>query len=102
MRERHKKTEEIITKVDILYLIRMQEERFPSRAEYEKVKHAFFLTLPMLAGVKQNFKILHIMPRICEMDTAIDETKYAYYFQQAENGLYVRQALLALLLLGKI
>ena len=97
----HNSIEEVVGKVDILYLTRMQEERFSDRAEYEKLKHTFYLTPKMLQSVKPNFKILHVMPRVCEMDTSIDSSKYAYYFQQARNGMYVRQALLALVL-GKI
>ncbi|MEK7623612.1 MAG: aspartate carbamoyltransferase, partial [Patescibacteria group bacterium] len=97
----HDTFEQLIPNLDIIYLIRMQEERFLDRLEYERLKHTFFLKLSMLEKAKPSMRILHIMPRVCEMDTAIDATPHAYYFQEAQNGLYVRQALLALVL-GKI
>lgn len=97
----HKKIEDVIQKVDILYMTRIQKERFPDLIEYEKVKNVYILGTKHLTGVKKNLKIMHPLPRINEIETGVDETPYAYYFKQAENGLYVRQALLALVL-GKI
>lgn len=91
----------IMSKIDILYLTRMQEERFPDRLEYERIKHAFFLTPSMLHSAKPSMRILHIMPRVCEMDTVIDNLPHAYYFEQAGNGYYLRQAVLGLVL-GKL
>ena len=69
--------------------------------DYERVKNVFRLTLAHLNGVKKNLRILHPLPRVNELDSKIDTTTHAYYFQQAENGLYVRQALLGTVL-GKI
>lgn len=97
----HEKMEEVIKKVDIFYLTRIQKERFADPMDYERVKNVFRLTLAHLTGVKKNLKILHPLPRVNELDDKIDATPYAYYFQQAENGLYVRQALLGAVL-GKI
>lgn len=97
----HEKIEEVIEKVDILYMTRIQGERFPDQMEYERVKNVFVLKQSMLANAKSNLRVLHPLPRVNEIETAVDKTKHAYYFEQAQNGLYVRQALLALVL-GKI
>lgn len=94
----HKEIEEVIDKVDIVYMTRIQKERFPDISDYERVKSVYVLTRDMLANVKPNFKILHPLPRINEISTDVDDTPYAVYFQQARNGIFVRQALLALVL----
>jgi aspartate carbamoyltransferase catalytic subunit len=93
----HQSLEEVIPKVDILYLTRIQQERF-SGAEYQLVKNHYILTTDLLKNAKPNLKILHPLPRLHEMDIQVDQTPFAHYFQQAANGVYVRQALLALLL----
>jgi len=98
---KHKKIEDVINKVDILYMTRIQAERFSDPMDYERVKNAFILTEDMLEKVKPNMKVMHPLPRVNEIDTKVDKTKHAYYFEQAENGLYVRQALLGLVL-GKL
>lgn len=97
----HDKIENVINKVDILYMTRIQKERFPDPLEYERVKNVYVLKPEMLEKVKPNMRVMHPLPRVDEIDPAVDTTKHAYYFQQAENGLYVRQALLGLLL-GKL
>lgn len=94
----HTDVEKVIKNIDILYATRIQGERFPDPAEYEKVKNAYVLKKSMLKGVKDNLKIMHPLPRVNEISTDVDDTKYAYYFQQAGNGIPVRQALLALVL----
>lgn len=94
----HKTLKEIIHKLDILYMTRIQEERFNHHIDYELVKNTFILKPDILDNVKENFKILHPLPRVNEIDQKVDQTPYAYYFQQAENGLYTRQALLGLVL----
>ncbi len=94
----HSELEPILPKVDILYMTRIQAERFGDPAEYEKVKNAYVLTAAMLKGVKSNLKILHPLPRVNEVAPDVDATPYAYYFQEAENGLYVREALFGLVL----
>lgn len=93
----HHSIEEVIAKVDILYLTRIQQERF-SEAEYPLVKDHYILTPAILKNAKANLKILHPLPRVNEIDIRVDKTPYAQYFTQAANGLYIRQALLALLL----
>jgi aspartate carbamoyltransferase catalytic subunit len=84
--------------VDILYMTRIQRERFSDPMDYEKVKNAYILTKPMLANTKPNLRILHPMPRVNEIEEQIDTDPRAYYFQQALNGVFVRQALLVTLL----
>lgn len=90
--------EEHLDDCDILYMTRVQQERFTDPMEYEKVKDVYSLTASMLDGVKPNMKILHPLPRVSEIAQDVDETPYAYYFKQAENGLYVRMAIIACLL----
>ena len=79
-------------------MTRVQQERFNDPMEYEKVKDVYRLTASMLGGVKPNMKILHPLPRVGEIDEDVDDTPYAYYFKQAENGLYVRMAIISYLL----
>ncbi len=87
-----------IKQSDIIYMTRVQKERFSDLLEYEKTKDLYQLKLDMLTNVKKNLKILHPLPRVYEIDTDIDKTPYAYYFQQAKNGVYVRQAIIVKLL----
>ncbi len=89
---------EAIPKADILYMTRIQRERFSDPVDYEKVKNAYILTRQMLGNTKPNMRILHPMPRVNEIEEQIDADPRAYYFQQALNGVFVRQALLAYLL----
>ncbi len=90
--------EEVIPKVDVIYMTRIQKERFSDPMEYEKVKNAYILKDSMLAGSKDNLKILHPLPRVNEINEDVDDNKKAYYFEQALNGVYVRQALLTSIL----
>ena len=90
--------ESVIGEVDILYMTRVQQERFTDPMEYERVKDVYTLNASMLGKVKENMKILHPLPRVTEIDQDVDETPYAYYFKQAENGLYVRMAIISYLL----
>ena len=83
---------------DIIYMTRIQKERFSDPIEYEKVKNAYILTGEMLEGCKENMRILHPLPRVNEITEDVDASPHAYYFQQAQNGVYVRQALLAAIL----
>ncbi len=83
---------------DILYMTRVQQERFTDLMEYERVKDVYTLNAGMLGNVKDNMKILHPLPRVTEIDQDVDDTPYAYYFKQAENGLYVRMAIISYLL----
>lgn len=97
----HTEPERIMPKLDIFYATRIQKERFGDPMEYEKVKDAYIITNKLLTKVKKNFKILHPLPRVNEINYEVDNTPYAYYFEQANNGLFVREALLALVL-GKV
>ncbi|MEA3288493.1 MAG: aspartate carbamoyltransferase [Candidatus Marinimicrobia bacterium] len=92
------KINKIVDNIDILYVTRIQRERFPDREEYEKVKNAYIITADLLKNAKDNLKVMHPLPRVNEITTDVDSTKYAYYFDQAENGVYMRQAILATLL----
>ena len=83
---------------DILYMTRVQQERFTDLMEYERVKDVYTLNAGMLSDVRKNMKILHPLPRVTEISQDVDDTPYAYYFKQAENGLYVRMAIISYLL----
>ena len=88
-------------KVDILYVTRIQKERFADPIEYEKYKGVYKLDTSLLENIKKDLKIMHPLPRVDEIDKSLDETDHAIYFEQAANGIHVRKALLALVL-GKI
>ena len=90
--------EEVIPQSDIIYMTRVQRERFPDPLEYEKVKNAYILRNEMLENSKPNCRILHPLPRVNEIHTDVDANPKAYYFPQAQNGLFVRQALIAAIL----
>ena len=87
-------TEETIADADILYMTRVQRERFTDLMEYERVKDVYILKADMLKGTRDNLRILHPLPRVNEIATDVDESPKAYYFPQAKNGLYVREALI--------
>ena len=87
-----------LNECDILYMTRVQQERFTDPMEYERVKDVYTLNASMLGNVRDNMKILHPLPRVTEIDQDVDDTPYAYYFKQAENGLYVRMAIISYLL----
>ncbi len=86
--------EDVISKADILYMTRVQKERFTDLMEYERVKDTYILQRRMLCKAKENMKILHPLPRVNEISQDIDDDPHAYYFQQAKNGLYMREAIL--------
>lgn len=90
--------EDIMDKVDILYMTRIQRERFADPMEYERVKNSYILKNEMLENSKPNMRVLHPLPRVNEIEEAVDQNPKAYYFQQALNGVYVREALLASIL----
>lgn len=89
--------EEVVPELDILYMTRVQKERLDT-SEYANMKAQFVLRATDLTGACNNLKVLHPLPRIDEITTEVDKTPYAYYFQQAGNGIFARQALLALVL----
>jgi len=80
---------------DIIYMTRVQRERFTDPVEYERVKNVYSLNLSMIEGCKSNMKILHPLPRVNEIAQDVDSSKHAYYFEQAENGVYTRMAIIA-------
>ena len=86
--------DECLPKVDVLYMTRVQKERFADALEYEKVKDSFLLKMEHVKKLKSDATILHPLPRVNEIDPEIDKDKRAAYFRQAQNGLYVRMALL--------
>ena len=85
---------DVINNSDILYMTRVQRERFTDLMEYERVKDLYNLHNAMLADSKPNLKILHPLPRVNEISQDVDDNPKAYYFQQAQNGLYARQAMI--------
>jgi len=93
--------EKIIPKIDVLYVTRIQKERFPDLAEYAKVKGAYRIDLNTLKNAKKDMIILHPLPRVDEIASEVDSTPQARYFHQVWNGIVVRMALLALVLGGE-
>lgn len=85
---------EIINNTDILYMTRVQRERFTDLDEYERVKNIYTLRNAMLADSCPNLRILHPLPRVGEINPDVDDNPKAYYFNQAQNGLYARQAII--------
>ena len=85
--------EKIIADADILYMTRVQKERFSDLMEYERVKNIYILHNDMLASAKPNMKIMHPLPRVNEIAYDVDTNPHAYYIQQAGNGLFARQAI---------
>ncbi len=87
-------SEDVINDSDILYMTRVQRERFTDLLEYERVKNLYNLHNAMLANSKPNLKVLHPLPRVNEISYDVDDNPKAYYIQQAKNGLYARQAII--------
>lgn len=87
-------TEDTIAEADILYMTRVQRERFTDLMEYERVKNIYILKNKMLENTRDNLRILHPLPRVNEIAYDVDDNEKAYYFQQAHNGVYARQAII--------
>ena len=85
--------EKIIADADIIYMTRVQKERFSDLMEYERVKNVYILKRSMLESARENMKILHPLPRVNEISYDVDDDPHAYYIQQAQNGLYAREAI---------
>ncbi|MFO7710815.1 MAG: aspartate carbamoyltransferase [Candidatus Woesearchaeota archaeon] len=98
--EKHE-IEEVLPSADVFYMTRIQKERFSDPVEYENVKDAYILRKDMITGTKPNLKIMHPLPRVNEIEQPVDELEEAYYFEQAEKGVYIRQALISLILGAK-
>ena len=90
--------EDAIGELDILYMTRIQAERFESREEYERLKDSYILTKDKLIPAKQTLSIMHPLPRVNEIATEVDDDPRAHYFEQAANGRYIRMALILMLL----
>jgi aspartate carbamoyltransferase catalytic subunit len=90
--------EEVIPELDVLYVTRIQKERFPDPAEYAKVKGVYKIDLSLLKNAKEDMIVMHPLPRVDEIAPEVDETPHARYFQQVWNGIVTRMALLALIL----
>ena len=91
--EHNEFNEDIIADADILYMTRVQKERFSDLMEYERVKNVYILKRQMLVKAKPNMKIMHPLPRVNEIAYDVDESQHAYYIQQAGNGLFAREAI---------
>ena len=103
IRDRIKVTEhtdlmEILPDADVLYVTRIQKERFPDLGEYEKVRGSYVIDLNVLKKAKDDLIVLHPLPRVDEISVEVDSTSFAKYFEQTKNGVVVRMALLALVL----
>ena len=85
--------DKVIADADILYMTRVQKERFSDLMEYERVKNVYILKRAMLKNAKENMKIMHPLPRVNEIAYDVDDDPHAYYIQQAQNGLYAREAI---------
>lgn len=94
----HKDFTEIIAEADILYMTRVQKERFSDPIEYERVKNVYILKNDMLENTKDNLKVLHPFPRVNEITEDVDNNMKAYYFTQARNGVFTRQAIITSIL----
>ena len=88
-------TDDVISQADILYMTRVQKERFSDLMEYERVKDVYILRNAMLHNVRPNMRIMHPLPRVNEIAYDVDNNPHAYYIQQARNGLYAREAIYA-------
>jgi len=89
---------EIVQDADIIYMTRVQQERFTDPIEYERVKNAYILRNTMLETARPNMKVLHPLPRVNEIHLDVDDSEHAYYFTQALNGVYTRQAIISSIL----
>ncbi|MCF6359122.1 MAG: aspartate carbamoyltransferase, partial [Draconibacterium sp.] len=90
----HEEFTDIISEADIIYMTRVQKERFSDPIEYEKVKNVYILRNSMLDNTKPNVKILHPLPRVNEIHPDVDSNSKAYYFEQALNGVFAREAII--------
>jgi aspartate carbamoyltransferase len=94
----HEQLDDVLAETDVLYVTRIQKERFADPADYEKVKGVFVITPETLAHAKEHMIVMHPLPRVNEITVEVDDDPRAAYFRQMEYGMYVRMALLALVL----
>ena len=97
----HENLNDVLRELDVLYVTRIQKERFPDIEDYKKVGEAYKIDKEVLKNAKTKLKILHPLPRVNEISTDVDNTKHAAYFRQASNGVPVRMALLEKLIGGR-
>ena len=95
--EEHAELGGVLSELDVLYVTRIQKERFADPAEYERLKDRYVVDRKALQGAKETLKVMHPLPRVNELSYDVDSTKHALYFEQARNGVPVREALLVLL-----
>lgn len=91
----HKEFNDIVSAADIIYMTRVQKERFSDPIEYEQVKNVYILRNAMLEKTKPTVKVLHPLPRVNEIHTDVDSNEKAYYFDQARNGVFTREAIIS-------
>ena len=96
------KLDEVASKVDVLYVLRIQKERFPTKEDYMKLQGCYVVNNDILKLMKEKSIIMHCLPRVDEVSSDVDSDRRAIYFDQAENGLYVRMALLNMILGGMV
>lgn len=96
--EEHEKLDKIINELDVLYVTRIQRERFPDSEDYKKMAGDYQINLEILMSAKPSLKILHPLPRVDEINPDVDHTKHASYFKQAFNGVPIRMAILEMLI----
>jgi carbamoyl-phosphate synthase/aspartate carbamoyltransferase/dihydroorotase/carbamoyl-phosphate synthase/aspartate carbamoyltransferase len=89
---------DVIENADVLYVTRVQKERFADLAQYEEVKNYYEITPELMARAKEKMIIMHPLPRVGEIHDAVDSDPRAAYFRQVKNGMYIRMALLAAVL----
>jgi aspartate carbamoyltransferase catalytic subunit len=94
----HTRLDSVLKNLDVLYVTRIQRERFPDREDYENVAGAYKIDLNTLRNAKSSLKILHPLPRVDEINPEVDDTKHAVYFKQAFNGVPIRMAILEALI----
>jgi carbamoyl-phosphate synthase/aspartate carbamoyltransferase/dihydroorotase len=94
----HTSLTEVLPETDVLYVTRVQKERFENEADYESVKGAYVITPEIMQQAKENMIVMHPLPRVGEISMEFDDDPRAAYFRQMEYGLYVRMALLAMVL----
>jgi aspartate carbamoyltransferase len=94
----HESLDSVMHETDVLYMTRVQKERFENEAEYERLKHRYVVTPKTLTRAKESMIVMHPLPRVGEISADVDSDPRAVYFRQMEHGMYVRMALLALVL----
>jgi aspartate carbamoyltransferase len=98
VREEYNLSNEILEMTDVLYVTRIQKERFPDSESYERLKNSFMITNDIMKSCSDNMILMHPLPRINEIAVEVDKDPRAVYFEQMKNGMYIRMALLSMIL----